>query len=165
MDTFLEQLVEMKRGGKYYALLVLLWAAAIAVSVLLFLVLPPLALVGAALAFYGAYFLSKMLFVEYEYIITNDCADIDKITGKSSRKRELSFELSGVESIEKFNPQKKYGAGFSKKVVAADFNDPNALVFIIRKGNEKNLLVFAPDDRIKTAMKKFISRTVSGSLL
>ena len=154
MDTFLEQLVEMKRGGKYYAL-----------SVLLFLIFPPLALVGAALAFYGAYFLSKMLFVEYEYIITNDCADIDKITGKSSRKRELSFELSGVESIEKFNPQKKYGAGFSKKVVAADFNDPNALVFIIRKGNEKNLLVFAPDYRIKTAMKKFIPRTVSGSLL
>lgn len=165
MDTFLEQMVEMKRGGKYYSVVILLWVAAAAVSVLLFLIFPPLALVGAALSFYGAYFLSKKLYIEYEYIITNGTADIDKIIGKSSRKRELSFDLSAVESIEKFNYEKKFGTDFSKKILAADFDDPNALAFVIIKGNDKILLVFSPDERIKEAMKKYIPRTAGTSLL
>lgn len=165
MDTFLEQLVVIKRGAKYWLSAIGLWIAAIVVSAALFLFIPIIATFGAAGALFGAYYLTKRLYVEYEYIITNGAFDIDKILGKSSRKRIITFELSAVEVVEKFNPNKNYGESYTKKIYAADLDDKNAVALTVRKDTNKFLIVISPNERTNEAMIKYIPRIVYNGTL
>ena len=102
MDTFLEQLVSIKKDAKIYFAYIGIAIAAILVMMVSLMILGNLAIIVIFLVLYGAYKLYSMLSIEYEYIITNYVMDIDKITSKSSRKRVSSFDLTAVERIEKY---------------------------------------------------------------
>lgn len=167
MDTFFEQIVPIKKTGKDFLALAGIWLAAIVLSVVAFLFLARFFIFAATavcLIFYGAFRLSKMLFVEYEYIVTNGTLDIDKIIAKSSRKRVMSLEISEVSAVEKYNPNKKEPVGIEKSVIACDRNDANAFCLLATKeGKGKQYLVFAPDDRIKEGIVKSLPRFLSFS--
>ena len=75
---------------------------------------------------YGAYYLCGFLSVEYEYIITNGTMDIDIIYSKRSRKRLASFELSDVESIEKYKGETLDKRKFKSVFTACNADDKNA---------------------------------------
>jgi hypothetical protein len=116
---------------------------------------------GAVL--FGAYKLSAMLYIEYEYIVTNGTLDIDKIIAKSSRKRIASFEISQVEVVEKYNPLSQ-NKGFDQVIIACDERDPNAYKMVARKdGKGKLLIVFAPNKKIQGAILKALPRFVANS--
>ncbi len=86
MDLFAERLIPKKIEGKDIALCALLFVAAIAISVISFMFASYYAIIITALAVYGAYYLSTgILFVEYEYTLTNEELDIDKIIAKRKR--------------------------------------------------------------------------------
>ncbi len=53
----------------------------------------PLILVLTIVAIYGAYYLFTSQNVEYEYIVTNDELDIDKVIAKRKRSRLISVEI------------------------------------------------------------------------
>ncbi len=167
MDTFFEQIVPIKKTAKDFLLLILIWIAAGFVAFLAFSFLIKLfafAVAAAGLVFYGAFRLSKMLFVEYEYIVTNGTMDIDKITAKSSRKRVMSFEICEVNEIEKYNPSKPIPNGVSKSLVACDKDSQNAYsVVVLNKNKEKQFLVFTPNERIIEGMKKSLPKFISNS--
>ena len=88
MDNISEQLIKINKTPKEYFMLGLIWLAA-------FLLVFIFVLFGLGTAFggltillsigiiYGAFRLSKMLSIEYEYIVVNRDLDIDKITSKS----------------------------------------------------------------------------------
>lgn len=164
MDTFFEQIVYSGRSGKKTALIILIWLLCIALSVgaFWFFGLMPLSIIIIAGIIYGAYKLSTLFYIEYEYIITNGSFDIDKITAKSSRKRVISFELSEVDNLEKYNPAAKDNC--DAKLITCNENDPGAYkMTVVGKENKKTVIVFAPDERIKQAMSKFLPRFVSNS--
>ena len=103
MDLFAERLIPKKIEGKDIAICALLFIAAIALSVIVFIFAGFVAIIVTALALYGAYYLSMgILFVEYEYTLTNDELDIDKIIAK--RKR---IELK-VYNVKEFTEGGKY---------------------------------------------------------
>lgn len=166
MDTFFEQIIGIRKGAKQYAALIGIWLLVLVISaaVLLFLgkigIIAPLLVVGA---FYGGYYLSKRLSVEYEYIITNGSMDVDKIVAKSSRKRVASFELAGVESIEKFNANSARNYGDKKVVFACNENDNGAYVMTVKGDKGGTVVVFAPNDRIKGAVVKFVPKYIANS--
>lgn len=166
MDTFFEQIVPVKKTGKSWLAVIGIWFAAIVIflAVFLFLGLGSIQVVIITFAFYFAYKFSGKFNIEYEYIITNGIFDVDKIMSKSARKRILTFNLSDVESVEKYNPNKKDERQYGTTLIACNKTDPNAYVIIASSQGKGSIkLVLSPEGRMKEAMKKFMPKFVSNS--
>ncbi len=161
MDTFFEQIVVIKKTAKDIILLALIWILALGVSVFAFLALSGIGVLIMAGCIYGAFRLSNFFFNEYEYIVTNGIMDVDRIIAKSTRRREASFDLSKVDRLEKYNPNMKIEGNFKKQIFACNKDDENAYLLVADGG--KICIVFSPDERIKSAIVKFVPRFLSNS--
>lgn len=167
MDTFFEQIIAVKKNGKAAAAIIGIWLAAFIVCFLLIMFMPFLgtfSLLLAAGALFGAYKLCTRFNLEYEYIVTNGTMDIDKIINKSSRKRILSFELATVSRIEKFNPAQLSGVNAKELFITCNQDDPGAYLMVSStEGKGTSYLVFAPDERVRSAIVKFVPKFISNS--
>ena len=167
MDTFFEQIIAVKKNGKALAAIIGGWLAAFIVCFLLIMFMPFLgtfSLLLAAGALFGAYKLCTRFNLEYEYIVTNGTMDIDKIINKSSRKRILSFELATVSRIEKFNPAQLSGVNAKELFITCNQDDPGAYLMVsATEGKGTSYLVFAPDERVRSAIVKFVPKFISNS--
>ncbi len=164
MDTFVEQIVAIKKTGKTWAAYFLISLIAIILMAASYLFFRSIFIALDALIFWGAYKLYSMLGVEYEYIITNSTMDIDKIIAKSSRKRVVSFDLSAVLSIEKYtgilHPDIEKNCIF-----VCNKNDENAYVLTYKsEGKPKQAFVFAPNEKMISGMKNFLPRHICENL-
>ena len=168
MDTFFEQIIPIRKNGKSIALTLGIWFLALLLSAIIYLFLLKY-LFGIAFfiicgIFFGAWKLSTMFNIEYEYIITNGTMDIDKIVNKSSRKRMLSLELNNVTRLEKFNPHMLNTLNPKSLVMACNQDDPEAYLLVAeRDGKVAAYLVFAPEERLRTAMTKFVPKFIINS--
>ena len=167
MDTFFEQIIAVKKNGKAVAAIIGIWLAAFIVCFLLIMFMPFLgtfSLLLAAGALFGAYKLCTRFNLEYEYIVTNGTMDIDKIINKSSRKRILSFELATVSRIEKFNPAQISSVNAKELFITCNADDPAAYLMVSStEGKGTSYLVFAPDERVRSAIVKFVPKFISNS--
>ncbi len=90
--------------------------------------------------------------------------DIDKIINKSSRKRILSFELATVSRIEKFNPAQISSVNAKELFITCNADDPAAYLMVSStEGKGTSYLVFAPDERVRSAIVKFVPKFISNS--
>lgn len=156
MDTFKEQIIKIRSTPKTLAMKVLIWA--LAALILSFVVryvslFIPIAAIGL---FWGALYLSRKLDIEYEYILTNGDLDIDKITGKSDRRRVLALKCADIEKIGKYKGEQLHG----KQFVCCNPGD-DAYYIIAREKDEGIIcLIFAPDEKMKEAIRKFVPRII-----
>lgn len=171
MDTFFEQIVAVKKTAKSWMIIFGVILAALIVSFVLlmlgmgflkgFFMIILLLIFGV---FYGAWQLIIRQSVEYEYIVTNGSMDVDRIVAQRSRKRVLSFELSSVEQVEKYNPAAPPVGNYSKTVIACSQNEENAYYMVVSsEAKGTRLLVFSPDDRLKEAITKALPRFIANS--
>ncbi len=164
MDTFFEQIVKIKKTSKAYMGYFLITLLSLLVIAASWLFLRQLVIVIAALIVWGAFKMYSMFEVEYEYIITNSCFDIDKIVAKSSRKRIFSFDLAAVERIEKY--RKELPQDLMKNAFfACNGTEDDAVVMVVQpKGKSKMTVVVVPNERMRDAMKKFLPKYISENL-
>ena len=163
MDTYCEQLVRMKKGAKFYFGIFGIWFGVLIIALLSLLFLRILSAVIIVAVGYGAYYLSGFLSVEYEYIITNGTLDIDIIYSKRSRKRISSFELSDVESIEKYNGKQFDKRRYKNIVVAANANDPEAYLLTFSSDSGVSVAVISPNERTRSEIIKFVPKFVGNT--
>lgn len=171
MDTFFEQIVAIRKTTKTLFAVLGIWLGFLAISIVLWMLATTVLAMFMSFVFLGiivlgyfAFKLTKKFSIEYEYIITNGCFDVDKIIARSSRKRMMTFEISNVEAVEKFNPNSMPTREFKEKLFACDLDDPNAYYMIIsEEGKGTKLLVFAPNERIQGAVKKFLPKYIANS--
>ncbi len=167
MDTFFEQIIGIKKNGKSIAGVLGIWFLALLLSFTVFLFsgyLGAFFILIIAGIIYGAYKLSSLFNIEFEYIITNGSMDIDKIVNKSSRKRVLSFELPNVTRLEKYTPNILNNIDAKEVVFACNQNDDNAYLMVAEKdGGKASYLVFSPNDKIKSAIIKFVPKFISNT--
>ena len=167
MDTFFEQIIKINKNGKSLAGVFGIWFLALVLSFAVFLFsgyLGAFFVLIIAGIIYGAYKLSSLFNIEYEYIITNGSMDVDKIVNKSSRKRVLSFELPNVTRLEKYNPNILNNINTKEVVFACNQNDDNAYLMVAEKeGGKASYLVFSPNDKIKSAIIKFVPKFISNT--
>ena len=111
MDTFNEQILSIKKDTKTIFSIIAIWLLAFVISFFLIytFILGSFTFLLVCGIIFGAFKLCSNFNIEYEYIITNGIIDIDKIINKSSRKRMLSFNLSSVIRLEKYNPNNNLG--------------------------------------------------------
>ena len=166
MDTFFEQLITIKKDGKALAAIIGIWFLAFIILFLLFTyLLTGLSFLLACGILYGAYWLSSKLNVEFEYIITNVWMDIDKIINKSARTRILGFDLQKVTRLEKYNPAFLNNINKKDVVFACNPDGENVYFMVAEKSNGGSAyLVFAPDKKIQTGIKKFAPRFLTNSV-
>lgn len=167
MDTFFEQITAVKKSSKDIAAITGIWLLAFIICFLLVLFMGYLGSFSFLLiagALYGAFKLSCRFNVEYEYIVTNGTMDIDKIINKSSRKRVLSFELATVSRLEKFNQGLLSSVNSKEIVTACNLNDPEAYLMVSStEGKGTSYLIFAPDERVRGAIVKFVPKFIANS--
>ncbi len=166
MDTYYEQIIPIKKTAKITALFIGIWFLAFILVFFLFItnLLGSLNLILYFGIIYAAYWLSTKLNVEFEYIITNGTMDIDKIINKSSRKRITTFDLAKVTRLEKYNAAAVSNINQKEIVAACNLNDSNAYFMTAEKNNGGSInIVFSPNDKIKTAVKKFAPKFLTNS--
>jgi len=166
MDTFFEQIVSVKKSAKAILCLIGIWLAAAVLTVFLVLtmILGSLTLFAIAGIIYGAFKLSGLVNIEYEYIVTNGSFDVDKIVNKSSRKRLMSFELSTVSRLEKYNNAALNNIDPKKILMADDGSQENTYLLVSQaEGKGAQYLVFSPNDKLKDAIVKFLPKFIANS--
>ena len=96
MDSYAEYLVKKAPTSQDQGRNALMVIAALVIcagTIFLVRFTGPLILVLTIVAIYGAYYLFTSQNVEYEYIVTNDELDIDKVIAKRKRSRLISVEI------------------------------------------------------------------------
>ena len=154
-DTFMEVMV--KRDPTLATQLkkcaILLAALMIAAVCIVFLASQYLNVLAAALLVgtgWIAFLLIRLQNVEYEYIITNGEMDIDKIEGKSKRKRLATVELSAFSSFAPMDPQKPVPTEDKTKILAAKNMKSTSTYVAELKHKELGdcVLYFTPDEKM-----------------
>ena len=165
IDSFTEQLVPIKTGGKVLTLKISIWV----ICSLMFLGLVGFSILNPKLAFillllaaavmFIAYFLCTQLNVEYEYALTNDEIDIDRIVNCSKRQRMANFKIREIEDIAPYNPSVHVtDKANSKNVyIGCDPAIGEPLAFRIRHPrNGYYTLVLTPNDEFRAGMKRYL---------
>lgn len=158
---FKEYLIKRKKGGKEILLTVLLYAAALILAFLCMNFIPSIGGIEALLAvgcLYGAYKLSSRFNREYEYVITDDCVDIDVIYNASNRKRLISFSIKDAEvlaSVKDTNYNSLLKGEFKETIDATTLRaDAEVYFAVVEKGGRK-LVKFEPPHAALEALRKF----------
>lgn len=166
MDTYLEYIVKPKYSIKAALTVTGLYLLATLFSIVIFmlsLVYPLVMQFSFALTvglFVGAWMLAQKFNIEYEYIVTNDELDVDKIMSKKTRKRMLTvsckkFEIFGkAEGIEfeRALSDRSIEIKFDASIGKNSFNRYFA-VFDNKQG-QKMLLIFNPTRSMLEAFRK-----------
>jgi len=168
VDTFIEQIVAIRKSAIQMIGQVALWFVGFFVIVLLFLFIVPLpglfsmiGIFGCVGVGYGVYYLTSSMSIEYEYSATNEYFDIDRIMAKRKRKRILSITSRDFESFGVYNEAQHTHRNYDKRIIAANIDDEGVYFGTMRAKNLGHvLLVFKPDERVLSQIKKYIPRQV-----
>lgn len=155
MDRFSEQLITRQGDKKTAFLKGLVLAGVILVATLLIMLMiwsgfmaAPLCLLGVVGAVWLGVYLMQGLNVEYEYIVTNDDLDIDKISGKRKRKRLISVDLK---SVDEFYPYLNDTELHTDVTVLAEDGTGYDMwyIYIETESSGKVAIIFNPDERTR----------------
>jgi hypothetical protein len=160
MDIFHEQIVKKPTTGSRLAASAGIIAGFLIASALCFIFLGflfPVNLLLIAGLIYLCWYIVTGMSIEYEYILTNDDLDIDKIIAKRKRKRLISIKMSSFSDIAVLtNDNANAGdktlvdcAGTEFKAYAVDFKHD-------KMGECR--LVFTPSDDMLEAIVKVMPR-------
>lgn len=159
MDTYSEQLVKKNEtSGDNMKKTTIIIGGVLIVAGLLFVTftITPFALLAAAAAVYGIYWLVTGINVEYEYIVTNGSLDIDKIISKRKRVNLLSVDIKDFSELGKYDQQPFsgttiYAVGGEEELVYAVFNSD-------QYGAAR--LIFSPNEKIMKCVKPHLNRKI-----
>lgn len=168
MDTFIEQIVPMRKTTGQMFLQMFYWFAAVIISVVIFFVMgiiPSIGIFGFVAmggAFYLAFRLSSNLNIEYEYSVTNEFFDLDKITARRKRKRILSIKIKDFESFGIFDAARQEHRNYDKRIIAGNVGGEGVYYGSLRvKDMGHVLLVMEPEERVLNALKKYLPSQVA----
>lgn len=155
MDTYSEQLVTRASTGADKAKKILISVGSILIATLLmwlsivFAAYTLILLVFGVLGL-GVYLVSNMD-VEYEYIITNDEMDIDKIIGRRKRKRLITIDLRSAEDFAPYPAAEDVSV--EATVHATTGYENNAYYMLVQHGvYGKVMLIFNPNEKTREAI-------------
>ncbi|MDP4133580.1 MAG: hypothetical protein Q8882_06170 [Bacillota bacterium] len=159
MDSFVEYMIKKKPDTKAISLTILTIVIALFLFCIVFAyweIMRYVSLVAWAVILWGSYsVISSILEIEYEFIITNNCLDIDKIVAKKKRIRLRSFDIKNFDKItqnleEPSDITEFYGSSHkSQNLYALTYTDA---------GKKHKIIMEINDD-----MKKAILKVLPGS--
>lgn len=164
MDTFIEYIVKKKKTTRDYLVIAAIIAALLLLAAAFLLFnrqLFGIPFILFVFSCWGAYFLITGSNIEFEYILTNTELDIDKIVAQRSRKRIITVNFREIEKCAKFDAE---GADTSISRIErlyGDIRSGNVYFVDFSRDGEKIRLLFEPNERILTELKKINPRCVN----
>lgn len=167
MDTFIEKIVARKKTKKDYVFIagVLIVGLSAIFFILLFIKYLQQFIIPLIITdIYGMFYFIKSRNIEYEYIVTNNYLDIDKIIDKKKRKQLFALKCDSIDIIAKvnskfYNDEIKSIKKMEFVVSSMDNNDNIYFICTNHKGS-KILIFFEPDQRMLERLRKYIPRKV-----
>lgn len=168
MDTFYEHLVKKKFDFRNFLMILAIVLGAGLLSLATFLFGGYLGIFWLLILcgiIYIAYLLIAKQFVEFEYTLTNDELDIDRITSKKRRKRLLTVKCKAFDTVAAMNdPQYSdmiQDKSIQKVIMAASSPySENAYFAVFTKDAIRTLLVFEPTKQMLGTIKTYNPRKV-----
>ena len=144
---------------------IILLSVAVAVAVIMigFQFVGQIALVLSAAIVYLGYRLQSRLSIEYEYLVTNDSLDVDKIISQRKRIRIFSSDCKSFDAIGKVKghshgPHVTNGADI---IFAGTSMESEDLYFVtLNYKGKKTVLYFEPDRRMLDSFRRYIPRKI-----
>lgn len=161
MDNYVEQIVAKKSEARDTAirLIIFLGLSLVAALALICTVLFGFAflLVVAVGAIYLMWYLLGNTSVEYEYIVTNNELDVDKITGRRKRKRLITLKLNLADEWGEYDENKNKNEKVQATVSAHDCRYINLWYLVANhEKHGKTMLLFSPNEDVLTAVNKSV---------
>jgi hypothetical protein len=161
MDIFVEQLVERKPDSRN--ILIKFGLLALIAGFCTLFLIAAIFILGAVAAPIGIFAIPGVIWLgnqfikgltcEYEYILTNKDLDIDKITGKTRRKRMVTFDLNNAEALDIYTENLELDAQVT--VSAHDNTYVNMWYLSIKHESHGNVvLLFNPNDAFLLKLNK-----------
>ena len=170
MDVFIEHIVKHRLQAKNIIIMLAVAFSAMMITLVagVFFAVPAFrffVLLIIAGAWYGAFWVVKSSYVEYEYTMTNSSIDIDKIMGKSRRKRVISIDCHEVEICAAIddsmhNGEFKSNAGISKVIDCTGYGDNDIYFLDIVNDKGKIRILFEPKESMIENAQKFNPRKI-----
>ncbi|MGN0634392.1 MAG: DUF6106 family protein [Oscillospiraceae bacterium] len=170
MDIFKEfivkkELTKNERMSKYF---IIVASVALAFTFIILSFPTTFALFGilfGCLSVYLGYQLIARMFIEYEYILTNNDLDVDKIINQSSRKRLITLSLKSVTECGKYDESVELDD--NETLVMASAKNPELCDYYLRfdhKEHGKAFLLFTPSTELMDLIKPALPRTAKVKL-
>ena len=167
MDNYCEQIVEKKKTGADIAKMVLVSLALIlgasaCMFASIFFGLTFLVIFAVGLLALGVWLVSGMN-VEYEYIVTNNEMDIDKIVGRRKRKRMITVELDKANDFGSYPPHEEIDADTT--VHATTGLEKNAHYLLVQHNDYGNVkVIFNPNEKLREAIAQELPKALSAKV-
>ncbi len=168
MDLFSEYMVKAEKKPTDYLKIALIIIAAFAVSYVLFFLMlalmqvplvSPLAFLAIFLVWYFAIFkLIRRYNVEYEYLLTENELDVDKIMSRSMRKKMLSVNVRSFEIMAPLQSS-YYTENYknAKTVFAASsYESGKAYFAVFSDDGVKTVLIFEPSEKMIGIIERYM---------
>lgn len=163
MDIFGEQLIKRETSGADWAKIIAIALGGILLSsastfFAVALPMPILMFLSVGIVIGLIWILTGMSY-EYEYILTNDDFDFDKISGKRKRNRLVTIKFNTVEEFGVYDGSQ--GADAQATVIATD-NTGTGIYYIIakHKTHGKTMVLFTPNERMIGLVLQALPRKV-----
>lgn len=167
MDNICEQLVEKRKTGKdiakYAAICAGLALCAAACIFFAFYNGMTLLLFAAAIPVFLAVWILMGVNVEYEYIVTNNEMDIDKIIGRRKRKRMITVDLNRTDDFGGYPPENDSDVETTVHATSGLERDAHYLVVGHREYG-KVMIIFNPNEKLREAIAREFPKSVSAKL-
>lgn len=167
MDNICEQLVEKKKTTADIVKMItlslgLILGAAACMMAAMYLGLTFFVVIAVGLLALGVWLFSGMN-VEYEYIVTNNEMDIDKIIGRRKRKRMITVDLSKADDFGTYPPESDIESDTT--VHATTGLEKNAHYLLVQhKDYGKVKVIFNPNEKIREAIVQEFPNSLSARL-
>ncbi len=159
MDSYCEQLVAKTRTSGDVAKAIMTIAASLLIAagfVFLMMLIGLLALILAFASIALGVWLVSGMSVEYEYIVTNDEMDIDKIKGRRKRTRMITVDIKRTFD---FEPVPCRSEEFDVAVHASSgLEDDAYCLFVEHPDYGKVKIIFNPNKKIRDAIAQNVPK-------
>ena len=174
MDAYLEQIVKRRKTPKDFLIkvaMIMSIFAVLALGVVVgILVNYYFIIIGFFLSLFEIYLCWYVVTgrnIEYEYTVTNNNLQIDKIMNKSRRKELLSIDIKKIEGIEKLGEGRLNENRCDKVMWLGTYEDDESQYRFVVQTNRygKVMVVFAPNKKILDAVKLHLKPEVKIALI
>ena len=104
---------------------------------------------------------------QYEYTVTNNNLQIDKVMAKRRRKEVLSIDIKKIEGFDKITENRINAKKCNKVFYLGTYeDDPSQHRFIVQTKNYGRIMVvFAPNEKVLNEIKKHLKPEVKIEML
>lgn len=158
MDIFCEYMVKRKKQKVDYFLEAMLIVVAIYLSFLAFAMMAffkSFTLLVIAAIWFGVVFLIRRKNVEYEYTLTNNILDIDRIFAQRTRKRVTSIDIAKVDFIRPMEENDKVqNQRYTDHYLCECKESKNNYVLVFAREGKVHRVFFTPNDKMKKNLRQ-----------